>query len=195
MLCAVVLAGAIWTPTAHAETADEQIVKIKAAFLFNFVKFIEWPDEAFDGERQPIVIGVLGDRDLAEVVAKTVDGQKVGRRAIAVRALNWPQLDRMDETRRRQAIDAFRAELGGCHMAFIHSDELEHARWLLKEAPHRHTVFVGDGATFAERGMPLALQRSGDRIVLFSNPKAVESLDVRVSSKLLRLAKPVDPET
>src|SRR6266852_4836748 len=81
----------IYAPVLRAAGADATSVasareyEIKAAFLYNFTKFIEWPAQSFVDAGAPIVIGVLGDSPCAEALERLAKDHKVNGRAIVVR--------------------------------------------------------------------------------------------------------------
>ena len=72
-LAAVVVASIAATNALGAASEDE----IKAAFLFNFARYVEWPSEAFPSETSPVTIGVVGDDDFPRVLRAVVSGKQV----------------------------------------------------------------------------------------------------------------------
>src|SRR5687767_9459688 len=78
--CALLLSCAV--DAFGAEIATEY--QIKAAFVYNFTKFVEWPPERFASATDPIVIGVMGTNPFGDDLKKAVQGRKVGGRTIVV---------------------------------------------------------------------------------------------------------------
>jgi hypothetical protein len=88
LACWVLLAGTPRDATAQsgidAATAER---RVKAAFLYRFVDYVEWPEAAFASAAAPVVIGILGDDRLADELARIVAGRTAGARPFAIRKL------------------------------------------------------------------------------------------------------------
>lgn len=69
------------------EHPDDVARQIKAAYLYKFASYVEWPRGAFARDDSPVVIGVIGDQPLAAALARMVVGKTVGGRGLAVREL------------------------------------------------------------------------------------------------------------
>src|SRR5437764_14804811 len=81
-----------WTSTADAQAGDvseSSEYLIKAGFIFNFAKFVEWPSNAFAQPDSPIVIGVLGTDPFGTIIDKIVQDKKIGTRGFVVKRLKW----------------------------------------------------------------------------------------------------------
>jgi hypothetical protein len=96
LLCAAALCGELGLlPPAHAENAAASAVlerRVKAAFLYKFLGYAEFPAGAFADAASPVVIGVAGADDLAAELARIVSGRTVNNRPIAVRVLREHEL-------------------------------------------------------------------------------------------------------
>src|SRR5580693_8957863 len=83
----------LWALPSNAGAADGAAAapgrecEIKAAFLYNFTKFVDWPAATFANADAPIVIGVLGDSPCAQALERLVKDRKVNGRAIVVRRI------------------------------------------------------------------------------------------------------------
>jgi uncharacterized protein DUF4154 len=64
--------------------------RVKAAFLYKFAGYVEWPADAFAGPDEPVVIGVVGADALADELEQLVAGRRVGNRPLAMRRLSGP---------------------------------------------------------------------------------------------------------
>ena len=144
------------------QVADGQV---KAAFLFNLAKFVEWPSPG-DG---PLVIGIASDRAFAEVVAQTVLGRSVNGRAV--------------ETRRLAGGD----DPSGCAIVFVGAmrpkDEDD---WL--QRLHGPVLTVGESARFLRSGGMVRLYVETRKVRFQVNQKNAEAADLNISSQLLILA-------
>ena len=58
---------------------------MKAAFLFNFTKFVEWPESSFEDPQAPIVLGIIGDDPFGDDLERIIAGQKVQGRSLVIR--------------------------------------------------------------------------------------------------------------
>lgn len=80
------LLGALLLPCMLALASDNRLeLQVKAAFLYKFCNYIEWPAETFESLETPLVIAVMGDSILAEELAVAVEGRQVGNRPLQVR--------------------------------------------------------------------------------------------------------------
>ena len=94
------LAASSWLMPAASVCAQEvdesKVRKVKAAYLYNFTKFVKWPDKAFENDEAPFVIGVLGKDPFGPILDNTVKGKKVAKRPIKTRRFDWSK--RKDRT-------------------------------------------------------------------------------------------------
>jgi hypothetical protein len=165
--------------TAASLTAGESNVideyRVKAAFLYNFVKFVEWPADAFTSPSDPIRICVLGNPFGARL-DETVNGKQVDQRNL-------------------QAREIFNiAEASGCHILFVAGGKKRVADMLgsIKEKP---ILTVGEIPSFGAEGGIIAFRVEKDRIRFEINVRAADRARLRISSKLLSLAEIVREES
>src|ERR1051326_4191867 len=74
----------------RAQDVSPSEYQLKAAFLFNFAKFIEWPTEAFSETSTPFVIGILGDDPFGQDLQQTIHGKTINNRLLVARELHSP---------------------------------------------------------------------------------------------------------
>lgn len=160
-----------------AAAAPTREYDIKAAFLFNFASFVEWPSTAFATPTAPFVIGILGDDPFGPILEEIVDGEQINGHPLAVRRLTSRQL----------------AEAGACHILFISKSESRRLTPLLQQLRGRPVLTVADLPNFLDAGGSIGFSTEG-RVRLIINPSAVRAAHLNVSSKLLRLAEVVDKE-
>src|SRR5258705_7701994 len=153
---------------AQAVRAEEY--QIKAAFLFNFAQFVEWPRAAFRESDSPLVIGVLGDDPFGKLLDETVRGERIGSRAIEIR-------------RYRRA-----EEIQDCHVLFISRSEASRIRGGLGSFKGRALLTVSDVDDFPRLGGIIGMGSDRKRIRLFVNIQAATAANLTISSKLLRAA-------
>lgn len=145
-----------------------------AAFLYNFARYVEWPKDAFDRDDMPVKICIYDAKEFGDVVAKTVSGKMVGDRAVAV----------------GQTSDLSGA--GDCHIFFIGRESEVRDEDAVAGLGKLSVFTVADRPGFANAGGIANFFRDNNRIRFEINPGAAEKAGLRVSSKLLRLAKVVE---
>lgn len=162
-LVSLVLAGA----TQAQERLEEG--HVKAAVLFNFAKFVQWPADRQDG---PIVIGIVGDDLFAELVGQVTRGKSVQGREIVTRRLGHQD------------------DVTGCHVLFIGGAD---ARWtpgLLGRLESVPVLTVGETAQFIRDGGIARLFMERNRVQFQISRASAEKAGIKVHSQLLDLARP-----
>lgn len=144
---------------------------VKAAFLYNFAKYIEWPATAFAGNPDRLLICVLGEDPFGNVLDELVGGRTVlGRRTVVRRFTH--------------AEDA-----QGCHILFVSSSEENRIDPILRIVGKWHILTVGETDQFALRGGVIRFVTESNRARLEINMKAAEQAQLTVSAQLLKLAQ------
>jgi hypothetical protein len=142
---------------------------VKAAFLFNFAKFVEWPSEAFDGPSHPITICVLGKDPFGSALNEVIAGNTLHGHAFRTRLIS--------EIR----------ESEDCHILFFPASELKSTP-KLGQVRNPCTLTVGEVENFLPDGGMVNFVIQEGRVRFEINPTAVGKSHLRVSSKLLSLA-------
>jgi hypothetical protein len=158
-----------------AQAARASEYQVKAVFLFNFAQFVDWPPTAFPDSQAPLVIGILGDDPFGPFLDETVRGEHLGGRPF--------------EVRRFQRVD----EIKTCHLLFISQSERTRLEEVLASLKNRPIVTVSDVEGFAARGGMIHFVTDKNRIRLRIDLRAVQSANLTISSKLLRVAEIVAP--
>jgi hypothetical protein len=154
---------------APAQEADEKLLKV--AFIYNFAKFTTWPDAAFSDARAPVVLCVVGKHDLGDAF-ETVQGKAVGGRTVAVKYLS-----------------AYRNK-DQCNVVYVAASEKQRLDRIVSTGKETHALTVSDMDDFAESGGIIRMVRGADdRIGFEINARAAEESGLKLSSKLLNLAK------
>ena len=164
----VVLAMSTTPAFAQASASEAQV---KAAFVYNFLKFVEWPTETFASARDSLVVGIMGTSETAEAAAAFLSGKQVNNRPLAVRRL---------------ALDA---PILGVHVIFIGDIRGRGQSQVLYEAASTNVLSIGEAKGFANRGGVIGLLVEDQKVRFEINPDAAEAARLRISSKLLALAK------
>ena len=159
------------TPLAAPQSQAEDA--LKAAYLYNFTKFIEWPDSAFSGTSAPFTVCVFADDRFRRDVQGILRDEKVRGRPIEIAPLNIEDLKL-------------------CHLAYFGSAEADRYSKRLPELRMAPVLTVGEGFRFLEHGGLIAFLLESDRVRFAVSRRAAGAAGLTVSSKLLRVARPFD---
>jgi YfiR/HmsC-like len=166
-----------WTSTADAQAgdaADSSEYLIKAGFIYNFAKFVEWPAAAFSQADSPIVIGVLGTDPFGNILDRIVEDKKVGARGFVVKRFKWGKDLR---------------DLKDCKILFVSTSEKAHIDEIVQSVKGLPILTVGETPGFAERGGVIRFTLEDNRVRFEVNVDAAHQADLNISSRLLTLAK------
>lgn len=167
------------TPPLCAQNLDKpKAYKVKAAYLYNFAKFIHWPDHVLQDDDEPFVIGVLDNDEFAVIVRTTVHNKKIAGHHVVVQHFNWN--DREDRISMKQ-----------CQMLYISESRSNRLHKILEHLNHNSLLLVGDSSDFARKGGMIGFVLEQGRIVFDINQEAIEQATLEISSKLLKLARVV----
>jgi hypothetical protein len=145
--------------------------QIKAAFLYNFAKFVEWPPGTFGNATDPIRICIVGQNPFGSMLEDMVQGKKLGERAFVVRRL----------------ADTQNAEK--CQILFMGAAEWKRTR-AMPEPLQRHGVLtVGETDDFTALGGIIGFKLDGAHVRIQIAIDTAEHAKLRISSKLLSLAE------
>ena len=172
-----------WAPATLAQapdSSDSSEYLIKAGFIFNFAKFVEWPSSAFAQPESPIVIGVLGTDPFGTIIDKTVQDKKIGTRGFVVKRLKW-------------GTDL--KELKECKILFVGASEKAHMDELVQIVKGLPILTVGETPGFAERGGVIRFVLEDNRVRFEVNVVAARQADLTISSRLLTLARIIQQPT
>ena len=167
-------AGVFFCGIAAAQSEQPSEYEVKAAFLFNFTKFVEWPDSSFPDAHSPIVTGIVGDDPFGASLTRLVAGQKAQGRSIAI-----IRYRRGDDLRR-------------CHVLFISGSERTRIAQILAALQDTGVLTVSDIDGFAEAGGAVQFVMQENRVHFVVNLDAASQSKLRVSAKLLALAQVIN---
>jgi hypothetical protein len=161
--------------TALPVRADERTAseyEVKAAFLFNFAKYTEWPAGSFADDRAPLTFCVLGDnpfgKGLESFRSKTVKNRPVAFREIA---------------------DPHAA--GACHVLFISASEQKRIDAHLASLRNLAVLTVSDTKKFAQSGGMIGFVTVDDKIRFEVNSRAANQAGLNISAQILKLARQI----
>jgi hypothetical protein len=161
--------------TAQSTTISREYL-IKAAILYNFGKFAEWPEDAFSDPQVPFRVCVLG-ADPFGAALDSIEGKRIRNRFVATARIG-------------EIKDAPR-----CHLLFISASEQDRLASILNSIAEQPILTVADMPRFARTGGIIALKVVDDRSQLEINVDAADRAGLKLSSKLLRLASTIRTQT
>jgi YfiR/HmsC-like len=149
----------------QAETQPHSEFRVKAAFVFNLTKYVEWP-----AARDHLVIVVVGEGPIVETLKDELNGKVSDTRTITV-LVNPP-----DEELRR------------CDLLYVASSSGAKIDSILRRASTAGLLTVGDASSFTRQGGMVGLVTVGDRVEIQVNLEASRRANLKISSRLLNLA-------
>lgn len=163
----LLLPGAGWSRAQDSPTSEYQL---KAAYIYKFTSFVEWPASALPHDDSPFVIGILGDNPFNDDLQKTVAGKKILDHPIKVVPL------------------AHLNAATNCHILFISSSEKNRLPEILRTLGQTSVLTVGEMERFTQAGGIINLTREGNKIRFEISDDAAKRAGLKISSKLLSLS-------
>jgi len=150
--------------------------QVEAKYLYNFARFVDWPDSTFSDSKSPIIIGVFDKDPFGIDLDKTVENEKIKGRKLVIK--------RFHSTK----------ELKVCQILFIGSTERKRRLQILKKLQGKSILIVGASPGFAEDGGMVNFFIQGGKIRFEINTEAVKQGGLEISPQLLKLAEIVKTE-
>ena len=156
-----------------AKSDVSQEYQVKAAFLYNFAKFVDWPADAFENNQAPIALCVYGKDPFEGALDDIVRGKSIGSRSFVVRRPRTPK------------------SLNDCQIVFVGDSGDDQLRDVLSNLDRSKVLSVGESPNFAELGGQIQFVTVDGKIRFLINIDSVNRAGFKMSSKLLALAKVV----
>jgi len=155
---------------AQADDASSGEIQIKAAFLYKFTGYVEWPKSSFKDAERPITIGMVGAEEITEELRRVVSGRSVQGRGLTITVVNKD------------------SDLSGVHMLFIGRDAAAGMTRLIEAARQRPILTVTDAPDGLERGGVINFVMVKRRVQFEISVDAAEKAGLVLSSRLLAVA-------
>jgi hypothetical protein len=165
-LCLIAVLGVVFLMAAGAQ----QEYQLKAAFLFNFAKFVEWPAKSFAAPNDPIAICILGQNPFGDALSDAVRGKAWEGRSFTVRLIS----DISPKSK--------------CQIVFINSSDRQRFRGMVGGLKGAGILTVGDTPGFIEDGGVINFKLEGGKIHFEISAEAAEQAQLSISSRLMSLA-------
>jgi len=172
---AALLLAAHFPPANRAVSADQSPTEyqVKAAYLFNFLKFVEWPDNPGADPHGKWVIGFAGDSPIGDELTRLVEGKNVLGRELQVKKFQGSE------------------NLRGCNILFISESEKKRLPSILAALRGSSVLTVADMDDFIGGGGMIQFMVEDARVRVAIDVGATSRAHLKVSSKLLALARVV----
>jgi hypothetical protein len=169
----VVLAFVVSKPLAHSATPEDQTreYKVKAGFLYNFAKFVEWPKNTFPTADSPLRIGVFEDDAAAPILQGALANKVANGRPIDLKLL--------------PTTNALPAD---CHVLFLSRSKEDRIDQIITHARGRPILTIGEVEQFAQRGGIINFVRKGDAFRFEVNLEMAEQAGLKISANLASMA-------
>lgn len=158
-----------FAPTAPAQDNPSEY-QLKAAFVYNFAKFVDWPPATYSGPQSPFAICIMGTDPFGSVIDDALRGKTIGDHPVVVQRVKDPAAARR------------------CKILFVSASEKHRLRDILESLKGANVLVVGDIEGFAAAGGTIELTLQDNRVRFAINPGAADGAGLRISSKLLALA-------
>jgi hypothetical protein len=162
-VCALAGSPAVAAP----DDAVRDEYQVKAVFLFNFIKFVQWPDQS-----GPLVIGIVGNSPIEAPLREAIKGRNAGGRALQVRRVDPEE------------------ELAGIQVVYISDAEARRTPDILRRAGGAAVLTVGETVPFLREGGVIRFFVEQNRVRFQINVAAADKAGLKVNSQLLSLAVP-----
>ena len=164
-----------WHAAAGAIEAQTQWLemRVEAAFLYSFARFVEWPDDPGVSASSPVTFCVLGSQPIENALEQSLAGKTINGHPVLMRRIGRPE-------------DALQ-----CRIAFIGWDESKRLPAVLAALNGAPVLTVADFELFASHGGMIQLIKEGNKFRFAVNVDALTRHGLRASSKLLQLAEVV----
>jgi hypothetical protein len=150
--------------------------EVKAAFLLNFARLIEWPESTFQEPREPLAVCVVADEAEARTVEEQMRGASIGPRPIRFERISTAQ------------------RAATCHILYVTTSQAARGGEMIRAARGASVLTVGEAEGFARSGGVINFITEDKKIRFAINRQAAEAAGLRISSRLLRLAKLVSSQ-
>ncbi|GAA4101961.1 YfiR family protein [Mucilaginibacter panaciglaebae] len=168
--CLILQAVNASTTAARAQGKPPLEYQIKAAFLFNFTRFIHWPASAYSSPDAPFVIGIAGNDPFGSYLDDLVNGEQAEGHNIIIR--RYPD----------------GGDISGCQLLFVNTFAPAKLKTILSLA-RRNTLTVGDANSFVNSGGMIRFFKEDNRIKMEIKLAAIKAAKLEISAKLLQVAK------
>lgn len=168
-LTALLLAAA--TPVQAQAAADASLPSVKAAFVFNFIKLVSWPERRFESDSAPVQVCVLRGDSMEPALRQSLGGKMAGARPVEVSTVGSDD------------------NLSGCHVLYLGSQASVRYTALMTRVAGKGVLLIDEGEQFTWPDGMIRLFLEQSRVRFELNLDSVERAGLKVDPRLIRLAR------
>lgn len=150
--------------------------QVKAAFVFNFTRFVEWPAETFAAADSPFIIGVAGKNPFGTHLEEIIKGEAINGHPLVLRYFNTAD------------------EITACHILYVTLESKEDIKKAISHSP-AHALTVSDLSNFTKHGGMIGFVTENSKTRIRINLNSAKAAELTISSKLLKLAEIVESQS
>jgi len=180
------------------ESAPNREYQVKAAFLYNFINFVDWPNEKVADSNDTVTIGIIGSNPFGEAFEAVKDKKIKGKKLVIKQFPGFEEYKTKakDKAKYREEYEAeYKNVLKKCHIVFISSLEEKHLEEILNLVKNSDVLTVGESEAFLNSGGAINFVMEQKKVRFEINLTAANRTKLKIRSQLLRLAKRVVGET
>ncbi|MFZ0758742.1 MAG: YfiR family protein [Candidatus Sulfotelmatobacter sp.] len=162
--------GLLSVPVAGAQGSKPTDYQVKAAYLYNFGRFVEWPPTGTTAQTNPFTICILGEDPFGQALDATLAGETIGNQRVVPRRISTPQMS------------------GDCQILFISSSEANRLNKIIEALDKSAILTVSDIPQFSQRRGMIQFVLEENRIRFEVNLTAAQRAGLTLSSELLKVA-------
>ncbi len=170
LVIVVIAMAGLRTRSVQAQTSDEY--HVKAAYILNFARFVEWPADVLPAG-SPMIIGIVGDDPFGGTLDDLLRGKTANGHPILLKHFRWNDM------------------VTGCEIVFISSSEEPHLAQFLRYLGTQSVLTISDIDRFSLRGGVIEFRMVGNRVRFDINREPAIAARLSISSKLLSVARAI----
>ena len=172
IVCTILLAESVNSQMGFTVYPTEY--QIKAKYLYNFTRYVNWPQEVFKDSASPYIIGIIGQDPFGIEIEKTVEGKNIKNRTFSVKRFNSA------------------SDLEYCHILFIGLIDRAYQTRILNKIQGLSILTVGNRVNFGQDGGIINFIKKKDQIRFEINTKVARESGLKISTTLLKMADIID---
>ncbi len=153
----------------YAQSKPPLEYQVKAAFLFNFTRFVRWP--SLGGGNSPFVIGIAGNDPFGSYIDDLVNGERMGGHPLIVH--RYTESD----------------DMSNCNILFINVADIQKLKAILAQVQNLPVLTVSDADGFIKAGGIIRFYKDENHVKMEIKPAAARAAHLEVSAKLLQIAR------
>jgi hypothetical protein len=169
-VAAIMLGSLFWLPCARSQTPKPSEYDVKAAYLFNFSRFVEWPAQPAETSNDSFAICVLGRDPFGAALNTTIARESIAGKTVVAKQIVSPQ------------------DADHCRVLFISSSEDRRLKQILDALGKASILTVSDLPKFTERGGMVQFVLAENRVRFEVNSAITDRAGLTLSSELLKVA-------